>query len=975
MTKYYPKPKQYFINSWFIAARNVVIFSFLFAPSIGAPLLLIISYLLIILTSFRETKRLVKVSRKMLSLQVFLANFIINSTFITIAATIIFTVTFAFVLLCKLLMLAGILTILTTEVWSLSYLAIFGLSFIVFCPEDEKISILSRGADLAKKNNLNSIFITLMKYQIIGYKSQGEMEKALRIGLELAYNEIKQGKIKEYSTLLGVIADESSYIQALELEALCCDRLCVFLRLSGAYSKAIEVGTRALDITSKYYDKSLKSEVLSALGHVYEDIGENFYEKARQLYEEALEIDSELNYENAKAWDYNDLGNIWDKLKNAARAIEMYEKALELFIQLSNTSGQCGVYTNIGTIYHKGNNFKKAIDYHQKALQMAKIINNKSTQAVSWLNLGYCYFATERFSDSLNSFQAALPIAQELEERKEEIKALQGSANCYLALGSPEKAKLYYQKALPHLEVMGFGLTGDERRSLINQYLDIYSSLVETCLKTEDYSLCIFYIEIFRSQYLVEQFIKQEIKIPETVPAEICKQIESVKLLERKALQAYTDGLSKNLEQSIIASLNFEWMSSRKELNNLYDEVAKIAPEFVIQTQVYPVSFTEAQSLLRPDTAVIEFFFSKSKLIVAIFTSESEEPQIPEDICLREKSIYLQSIAKAWISDVASKGKQSVEIKEVIQDLDSRINYISELLRFKNLLSYIPESVQHLVIIPHSYLHLFPIHALWITEQERLIDRFSVQYCSNLQIWKLCQNRQRSHWQFLGIQNPTEDKDLIFAKAEVSTISESTYFVQSTVLQEKNANKNLVLKVASEYECFHFSGHAEYIFENPLDSYLMLSEESEDNLTLRLILSDMHLPKADLVTLSACCTGVVDAFQITDEYLGLPTGFLLAGAKAVVSSLWKVNSIATAFLLDEFYRQLEQTSNKAVALQNAQKWLKEASASELREQVNRWDLSKLDAKERFRLQAVLHGLEGFPFENPYYWAAFTLTGG
>lgn len=154
----------------------------------------------------------------------------------------------------------------------------------------------------------------------------------------------------------------------------------------------------------------------------------------------------------------------------------------------------------------------------------------------------------------------------------------------------------------------------------------------------------------------------------------------------------------------------------------------------------------------------------------------------------------------------------------------------------------------------------------------------------------------------------------------------------------------------------------------------MLSENHPENLTLSNILADLHLPQADLVTLSACCTGVVDAFQATDECLGIATGFLLAGAKAVISSLWKVNSIASAFLLDEFYPQLEETQDKAVALQEAQKWLRSCSADDLRKRANEWDLSRLEWEDRIALDASLIELRDTPFENPYFWSPFILTG-
>lgn len=154
----------------------------------------------------------------------------------------------------------------------------------------------------------------------------------------------------------------------------------------------------------------------------------------------------------------------------------------------------------------------------------------------------------------------------------------------------------------------------------------------------------------------------------------------------------------------------------------------------------------------------------------------------------------------------------------------------------------------------------------------------------------------------------------------------------------------------------------------------MLSENDDENLTLNTIFADLQMPQTDLVTLSACCTGLVDAFQPTEEHLGLSLGFLLAGAKAIIGSQWKVNSIATAFLCDEFYRQLETTDNKALALKNAQNWLRISSADQLKNRAKEWNLDKLEPKEKFRLHRALERLQAIPFENAYYWAAFILTG-
>ena len=263
------------------------------------------------------------------------------------------------------------------------------------------------------------------------------------------------------------------------------------------------------------------------------------------------------------------------------------------------------------------------------------------------------------------------------------------------------------------------------------------------------------------------------------------------------------------------------------------------------------------------------------------------------------------------------------------------------------------------------------MHSLLINGTERLIDRFAVSYVPNLQVWKMCQQRQRKQTSLVCLENPTQDKKLLIVKAEVASLNQCQQFSQRQILA-KDISKAKIFSIAKSNHCFHFSGHAEYNLDNPLKSYLMLSKE---DLTLNDILSELQMPQTDLVTLSACCTAVVDAFQPSEEYLGLPTGFLLAGAKAVIGSLWKVNSLSTAFLFDEFYRQWELIKNKAIALQKAQNWLRNCSAEGLRVRAKQWDATNLEDTDKLILEWTLEELKGIPFQNPYYWAAFILTGG
>ena len=73
----------------------------------------------------------------------------------------------------------------------------------------------------------------------------------------------------------------------------------------------------------------------------------------------------------------------------------------------------------------------------------------------------------------------------------------------------------------------------------------------------------------------------------------------------------------------------------------------------------------------------------------------------------------------------------------------------------------------------------------------------------------------------------------------------------------------------------------------------------------------------DLAVLSGCSTGLG---QITtgDDVIGLVRGFLYAGPKTVVGSLWVVDDSNTATLMKTFYRSYLSGKQPPDALRDAQ---------------------------------------------------------
>ncbi|NJM23460.1 MAG: CHAT domain-containing protein [Richelia sp. SM1_7_0] len=119
---------------------------------------------------------------------------------------------------------------------------------------------------------------------------------------------------------------------------------------------------------------------------------------------------------------------------------------------------------------------------------------------------------------------------------------------------------------------------------------------------------------------------------------------------------------------------------------------------------------------------------------------------------------------------------------------------------------------------------------------------------------------------------------------------------------------------------------------------------------------------------------MIDSNNVSDESIGLPYGFLLAGSTNVVSSLWTVSATATALLMMKFYEELQMQSNITVALNIAQRWLRDTTAQGFKNWLKNSSLSLAWRRELEQYFTNNYSTTTKPFESPFYWSAFFLTG-
>jgi CHAT domain-containing protein len=124
--------------------------------------------------------------------------------------------------------------------------------------------------------------------------------------------------------------------------------------------------------------------------------------------------------------------------------------------------------------------------------------------------------------------------------------------------------------------------------------------------------------------------------------------------------------------------------------------------------------------------------------------------------------------------------------------------------------------------------------------------------------------------------------------------------------------------VASEADLIHFAGHGRYRPDRPDLSYLVFAKGgAEGGALLARDIRRLDLSQRPLVVLSACETALPELSR-TGGFGALARSFLVAGAPAVVGSLWVVEDERTARFMASFHAQLANGQPPAAALRQAQ---------------------------------------------------------
>ncbi|TRT94379.1 MAG: tetratricopeptide repeat protein [Microcystis sp. M_OC_Ca_00000000_C217Col] len=738
------------------------------------------------------------------------------------------------------------------------------------------------------------------------------------------------------------------------------------------------------------------------LGNAYsnrlkEDKTQNL-ELAIIAYNEALKVRTFDAFPQEWATTQNNLANAYrdrireEKADNLEKAITAYHEALKVLTFDAFPQEWAMTQNNLANAYserirgEKAENLERAITALHQALKVRTFDAFPQEWAMTQYNLATAYFyrirgeKAENLEKVIASYQNALTIRTKDAAPLDCLLTARNLANLHYDEKQWQSATEAYHIAIEAVENARLeALNPQNRQETLSNAIDVFHRIVLAHLNLNQPEKALEYIERSKGRNLVELMTQKNLQ-PQGVSQQIKVQLDELKQrVVNEQIRLQHQSINHNSMRSDNLTPYVQDHSHLKEYQqDLDDFIAREIkdPLFSLTQKVEPIPFTEIQALTDAETCLLQWYITFEKILAFVVSADGDVKywQSSED----DIKQFFDTFSNYRQLYYSKNGKQ-----EWRNQLSNLLHTFADTLHINDILALIPDTCQRLIIIPHWFLHILPIHAFPINKNQILQDKYNIQYAPSCQILqKITQTSHHSDFNKLfAIQNPT--KDLFYTDLEVNILS--TFFTESQVIAKDNATKNAVLPhlKSSDNHCYHFSCHGSFNPDNPLESALFLA--NKEPLTLGEIF-ELRLNKCRLITLSACETGLIDLNSISDEYIGLPSGFLFAGSPSVVSSLWTLNDLSTSFLMIKLYEILfdeNQQVSVPVALKTAQNWLQNLTIEELDKFLEQYQpqidkhLAQLRPGQRLRYEQSLKLIkqrQPHPFISPYYWAGFIATG-
>ncbi len=766
---------------------------------------------------------------------------------------------------------------------------------------------------------------------------------------------------------------------------------------SSQYEKSIDAHLKAIAIFTELKNPYHVGFSLYNLGIVYSDLRR--YDKAIEYYELSLDSLRAAKEPVNIIYALNSLGAARVALKQFDKARVLYEEGLTWVNEIQDKDVKGRILNNLGEMSIELQQYDQARTYFQEALALFRETGNHYVESLTLYNIGRNCQLQKQYDQAIAFYQQSLAL--QIPGLRSQITATlyEGLADTKRRLGRIEEARGDYETAIQLQESLRANVEDQESRATLSaggrSIYESYASLLMELHRADPgrnlNRLAFETSERMRARSLLELLNESRINVrADASPALIERERSLGTVLSNRAKELFESKSPVQKER-----LKREITRLETEYEQTQAAIRRSNPRYAALTQPQPLSLNDLQALLDDETTALEYSLGAEKSwvwAVSKTTLTAYELPAEKEINERAKRVYdlLTSRTRRFSGESPAQQRRRVaskdrELMAASRELSRMIlsPIPAEMLNSKRLvvipdggLNYVPFSAlpqsdgSQTILLAHEIVTLPSLSSLAIQRREmagrkpvdgmvavladpvfggddsrlKVAKKIAVPEPSDLAALRIIDHLSNDSKLAAGKRRPLIPR-LPFTRLEADRILELTPPGSSLKVTDFQASRKIIDDPRlGGYRYIHFATHGLADAERPGLSALVLSMVDEqgnpqDGFLRANEIYNLRLP-AELVVLSACQTGL--GKQIKGEGLvGLTRGFMYAGAKRVMVSLWNVNDQATSELMQRFYRKLlKENATPAEALRAAQ------------------------------MEMARHP----KWNAPYYWAAFVLQG-
>jgi CHAT domain-containing protein/Tfp pilus assembly protein PilF len=764
--------------------------------------------------------------------------------------------------------------------------------------------------------------------------------------------------------------------------AMARSRLALVAERAGRYEEAERTLRGALDDLERslgpHHPWYLRS--LATLANLRDDAGD--LDEAERLNRQALRLVEE-SHQSGTILEANLLNGLADLRRQrgdyvAAEALFLQSLAIGRSIRGPESLFAATAFQNLGVVAREQKDYSRATDYYTRALRIRERLEGPSHQDIAPLlnNLGNVYHATGEDQEAIEMYFQALRIWEATADpyHRGLLNAVGNLARTFASAGDVPQAIAFERRADAIIEgQLSLRLAvGSERQKLafvrsIAERTDRTISLhLQQAPGNPDAASLAALVLLQRKGRVQDAMtdllasVRQRLDAPDRVLLEELNQ--TLALLARISLLAPGQQEARQLSE----------LEQWKE--QLEAALSDHSAEF--RAQLRPVTLADVQRALPDDASLLEF------VVYRPFDPRAERNDDAYDLPHYAAYVIRRTGVPAGVDLGSARDIDAIVARlrtalrdptrdavAPARDLDRRI--LQPLRRLVN-------GSHRLLISPDGALNLVPFEALVDEDGHYLVERRAVTYVTSGRDLLRLQGRRRETAGAVIVADPLfgepRGADRLVGAGAVPRATSldrarrepSRYFaplrgtaeearaihalVPEAVLLDGGRATKASLEALHAPRLLHIASHAYFLDDrgpqsvvNPLlRSGIALAGANVTpaaGILTALEASGLDLWGTQLVTLSACDTGTGEVRDGEGVY-GLRRAFTLAGAEALVMSLWATTDTASRDIMTTFYERLHAGAGRGDALREAK-------------------LAILGRPHR---------------RHPYYWAAFIQSG-